>query len=319
MPRYHLEVIQHPIRARMCGFGEKDRRPIDPPPVVQLFVTKEDGTTESLSSPELSLFYVVHCDLWSADQIDERNLVINPASLPTPMPVTNNIPGGPTSSVISLNEPSSTRNLMGSVISNAYQLTNDKGDLGIYFVFQDLSVRTEGRFCLRFMFTPLIVGYVCFGIRALWLTWEKNMRSGCGGGVGVGGGGREVGGLINVMGMCFNHVRRAFDTKNVNSRVEAEVYTHPFTVYSAKKFPGMTESTELSKCFARQGIKIPIRKEKGYKRPTDSLYRSNASGSSVSSVGSLDKGKGKAYEGSTSAVLEHDGADDDDEEGIEEE
>ncbi|RUS28290.1 velvet factor [Jimgerdemannia flammicorona] len=292
MPRYHLEVIQHPIRARMCGFGEKDRRPIDPPPVVQLFVTKEDGTTESLSSPELSLFYVVHCDLWSADQIDERNLVINPASLPTPMPVTNNIPGGPTSSVISLNEPSSTRNLMGSVISNAYQLTNDKGDLGIYFVFQDLSVRTEGRFCLRFMFTPLIVGYVCFGIRALWLTWEKNMRSGCGGGVGVGGGGREVGGLTNAMGMCFNHVRRAFDTK---------------------------KSTELSKCFARQGIKIPIRKEKGYKRPTDSLYRSNASGSSVSSVGSLDKGKGKAYEGSTSAVLEHDGADDDDEEGIEEE
>lgn len=43
------------------------------------------------------------------------------------------------------------------------------------------------------------------------------------------------------------------------------------------------ESTELSKCFARQGIKIPIRKEKGYKRPTDSLYR--AGGSSVSNSG----------------------------------
>jgi hypothetical protein len=32
-------------------------------------------------------------------------------------------------------------------------------------------------------------------------------------------------------------------------------------VYSAKKFPGVCESTGLSKCFATQGIKIPIRKE----------------------------------------------------------
>jgi hypothetical protein len=32
-------------------------------------------------------------------------------------------------------------------------------------------------------------------------------------------------------------------------------------VYSAKKFPGVVESTQLSKCFATQGIKIPIRKD----------------------------------------------------------
>jgi hypothetical protein len=33
----------------------------------------------------------------------------------------------------------------------------------------------------------------------------------------------------------------------------------PFTVHSAKKFPGMCESTELSKKFAQQGIRIPVR------------------------------------------------------------
>ncbi|KAM3581102.1 hypothetical protein VKS41_006543 [Umbelopsis sp. WA50703] len=38
----------------------------------------------------------------------------------------------------------------------------------------------------------------------------------------------------------------------------------------------MTESTELSKCFARQGIKIPIRKESRFKRPTDRFYGANA-------------------------------------------
>jgi hypothetical protein len=38
-------------------------------------------------------------------------------------------------------------------------------------------------------------------------------------------------------------------------------FSDPFTVYSAKKFPGVIESTALSKCFAQQGIKIPIRKD----------------------------------------------------------
>lgn len=43
--------------------------------------------------------------------------------------------------------------------------------------------------------------------------------------------------------------------------VLASVYSEPFQVFSAKKFPGVIESTSLSKCFASQGIKIPIRKD----------------------------------------------------------
>lgn len=43
--------------------------------------------------------------------------------------------------------------------------------------------------------------------------------------------------------------------------VLAFVYSDKFQVYSAKKFPGVIESTPLSKCFASQGIKIPIRKD----------------------------------------------------------
>lgn len=45
------------------------------------------------------------------------------------------------------------------------------------------------------------------------------------------------------------------------SPILASVFSDVFTVYSAKKFPGVCDSTELSKCFATQGIKIPIRKE----------------------------------------------------------
>lgn len=43
--------------------------------------------------------------------------------------------------------------------------------------------------------------------------------------------------------------------------VLASMFSQEFQVYSAKKFPGVIESTSLSKCFATQGIKIPIRKD----------------------------------------------------------
>ncbi|RCH84006.1 Velvet complex subunit 2 [Rhizopus azygosporus] len=49
--------------------------------------------------------------------------------------------------------------------------------------------------------------------------------------------------------------------ENAKSKIVAQVFSDPFTVYSAKKFPGMTESTELSKIFAKQGLKIPIRND----------------------------------------------------------
>lgn len=43
--------------------------------------------------------------------------------------------------------------------------------------------------------------------------------------------------------------------------VLATCFSEPFQVFSAKKFPGVIESTPLSKAFAAQGIKIPIRKD----------------------------------------------------------
>lgn len=43
--------------------------------------------------------------------------------------------------------------------------------------------------------------------------------------------------------------------------VLATCFSDAFQVFSAKKFPGVIESTPLSKAFAGQGIKIPIRKD----------------------------------------------------------
>jgi hypothetical protein len=88
---------------------------------------------------------IVHAGLWSENRTEERSLVINPSSIPTQST-------GPSSTVMSLNAPSCTRNLMGHCTSSAYVLNNHLGQQGIYFIFQDLSVRTEGTFTLKFSF-----------------------------------------------------------------------------------------------------------------------------------------------------------------------
>ncbi|KAG0278240.1 hypothetical protein BGZ96_002486, partial [Linnemannia gamsii] len=40
---YSLEIVQQPLRARMCGFGNKDRRNITPAPVLKLIASLPDG------------------------------------------------------------------------------------------------------------------------------------------------------------------------------------------------------------------------------------------------------------------------------------
>lgn len=54
--------------------------------------------------------------------------------------------------------------------------------------------------------------------------------------------------------------------------VLAAVFSEVFSVFSAKKFPGVCESTQLSKSFALQGIKIPIRKESSGRGEDDDDY-----------------------------------------------
>lgn len=41
--RYQLVIVQQPSRARMCGFGDKDRRPISPPPIVKMIIYSLEG------------------------------------------------------------------------------------------------------------------------------------------------------------------------------------------------------------------------------------------------------------------------------------
>ncbi|KAJ1733687.1 hypothetical protein LPJ61_001440 [Coemansia biformis] len=53
------------------------------------------------------------------------------------------------------------------------------------------------------------------------------------------------------------------DLITTQTQIQATAFSDAFRVYSAKQFPGMIESTALSKHIARQGVKIPVRKEAG--------------------------------------------------------
>ncbi|RGP61906.1 hypothetical protein FLONG3_10374, partial [Fusarium longipes] len=313
--KYSLDVQQQPIRARMCGFGDKDRRPITPPPCVRLvIIDSETGKEVDYSTLDHAMF-VLSVDLWDKDGIKEVNLVrssTGPGSVASsnnyswstepgtpsytqqtltssrepsypqgqglgygqdyPPPVQQNYgqaPSYPASSSYGPPQqyyprhsgysadaptPSSgapfrngygqdqnaltrmavvggqpqgmfTRNLIGSLAASAFRLNDTEKKAGIWFVLQDLSVRTEGTFRLRFSFVN--VG-----------------RPGGPGGLGA----------------------------NVNqgrAPILASCFSQDFSVYSAKKFPGVCESTPLSKTFALQGIKIPIRKDTNIKGEGD--------------------------------------------------
>ncbi|KAJ1908762.1 hypothetical protein IWQ60_011543, partial [Tieghemiomyces parasiticus] len=143
--RYSLSVVQSPVRARMGGFGDKDRRPLDPPPVVRLDVFDAHGRPLPV---EESPFYACQVTVWSEDRQTDCSIVINPATIPAQ-------PTFPSTAIFALNQPVRTRNLLGSIAATAQQLKDLDGREALFFIFSDLAVRTEGRFVLRFAFFVL--------------------------------------------------------------------------------------------------------------------------------------------------------------------
>ncbi|KAG9253526.1 velvet factor-domain-containing protein [Emericellopsis atlantica] len=70
---YKLEVKQQPARARMCGSGERDRRPLSPPPCIRLAIFDQDGVEINYDNIDPSLFIIL-VDLWNVDGTQEMNL-----------------------------------------------------------------------------------------------------------------------------------------------------------------------------------------------------------------------------------------------------
>ncbi|KIR30920.1 hypothetical protein I307_00822 [Cryptococcus deuterogattii 99/473] len=75
---YHLEILQEPLRARACGFGNKDRRPLTPPPIIRLWIRDALGNQVDPNTVDSNTL-VLQIDLCSADGHEGRNVVRHPA------------------------------------------------------------------------------------------------------------------------------------------------------------------------------------------------------------------------------------------------
>ena len=63
--RYWLHVRQHPRAGRACA-NSRDRRPIDPPPIVQLLLSDFDPKSREDMDDMGNPSFIVHCSLRSA-------------------------------------------------------------------------------------------------------------------------------------------------------------------------------------------------------------------------------------------------------------
>ncbi|GAA5994697.1 velvet factor family protein [Rhodotorula paludigena] len=77
---YTVTVVQQPIRARMCGFGDKDRRPISPPLIVQLTAVDQSTGLQVPVDDLDTTFLILASDLRDSDTLGDANLILPPGS-----------------------------------------------------------------------------------------------------------------------------------------------------------------------------------------------------------------------------------------------
>ncbi|KAE8135146.1 velvet factor-domain-containing protein [Aspergillus pseudotamarii] len=220
---YKLNVMQQPERARACGAGAKssaDRRPVDPPPVVELRVYESDPN-DDLNKTDITFAYnanfFLYATLETARPMAQGRFAPNPTC-----PV---LTGVPVAGVAYLDRPSQAG----------------------YFIFPDLSVRHEGVYRLNFHL------------------YEETKES------------KDA----NENAPIQSSMSNAMPSKPMAPKsfldFRLEVVSVPFTVFSAKKFPGLTTSTSLSRVIAEQGCRVRIRRDvrmrrRGEKRTDDYDY-----------------------------------------------
>jgi len=124
-----IQVRQQPLAARACGFGERDRRVIDPPPIVQLVHNDPAITFERLTENWPHLY--VHCLLLAPDGRKVVTLSEEPAF------------------------SERTRSLLGTLVSSPFIGWDENSDKGCFFCFPDLSIRTPGLYRLQFVLVQL--------------------------------------------------------------------------------------------------------------------------------------------------------------------
>ncbi|KAL9540633.1 hypothetical protein MBANPS3_009568 [Mucor bainieri] len=185
---YTLLNRQEPIHARISTNNERDRRPIDPPPIIQMRLN--NATPQQTDAFHQNSYFYMCANL--AHPSDDKEIYT------------------PTHNALS-----------GQTVSSMYKLKDIDNHDGAFFIFGDLSVKVEGSFRLKLsLFEITNTGAVCL----------------------------------------------------------QSIFTGPFVVYPTKKFPGMLDSTFLSRSFSDQGARIRIRKENRAQVPNNNIAAATSIG-----------------------------------------
>ncbi|KAH9814421.1 velvet factor-domain-containing protein [Melampsora americana] len=122
-PPYQLVVRQQPSSARICSFKDKiDRRPLDPPPIVEIISPGHE--------PELhinsNLCLVAHLVKHDVDQ--------------------------------EVRSDNGGRCTAGTIVQSPHRLRDLSGQFAVFFAFPDVSIRLEGSYRLQFRLYSIAVG-----------------------------------------------------------------------------------------------------------------------------------------------------------------
>lgn len=172
-----------------------DRRPVDPPPIVELRIFDGEEHKDNDITFAMNANYFLFATLEQARPIAQGRVPNDPARLTV-------LTGTPVAGMVYLDRP----------------------DQAGYFIFPDLSVRHEGKYRLGFSL------------------YEELKDP------------KDADQLDEAAAAAA-----AQGEAQITHRLE--VKSQPFTVYSAKKFPGLASSTQLSRTVADQGCRVRIRRE----------------------------------------------------------
>ncbi|KAJ3391139.1 hypothetical protein HDU92_009185 [Lobulomyces angularis] len=180
--KYAVIWRQKPVHARMSGNGAKERRTIDPPPILELLEVINGKLVPIVQD---NCFTHMRAALYTAD--GKKSL----ESLPRERSKNQAI-------------------LVGDLIEYSRVLFDDLRRTGTFFVFKDLSIKRSGTYTIKFTLYDL----------------ESDTHRGQ---------------LASKKPFQF------------------QIFSPPVKVLSPKDFPGMLESSNISRVFNNQGLKLTIK------------------------------------------------------------
>lgn len=201
-------------------FSPADRRPIDPAPIVQLRVITHDQPVRNGA----------HIDTASAPPPVERKL-----GQGSPKPATPGVRGGvPVSTSLGDGWEDKAWYLENPYLFMYAMLCHAETDEELHLLNDGKTRYTSGS-CVSCLYHLKDIdgshqGFFVFPDLSIRVEGRYRLKL-C---------------LFEIIGQSVHHCK--------------SVYSDPFHVYTAKRFPGMEESTRLSRSFAEQGLKVRVRK-----------------------------------------------------------